>query len=113
MHKLLSDRGSLYFHIDTKMGHYCKLVIDEIFGRENFKNDITRIKSNPKNFARSAYGNEKDVILFYAKKSGKNIWNDITEPLTKEKLKFAIQRKMRKGITQRFRCTRRVKLQTV
>lgn len=97
MHKLLSDRGSLYFHIDTKMGHYCKLVIDEIFGRENFKNDITRIKSNPKNFARSAYGNEKDVILFYAKKSGKNIWNDITEPLTKEEIKIRYTKKDAKG----------------
>ena len=86
MHKLLSDRGSLYFHIDTKMGHYCKLILDEIFGRENFKNDITRIKSNPKNFARNAYGNEKDVILFYAKNSKKNIWNNVTKPLSDEEV---------------------------
>ena len=38
--------------------------MDEIFGEENFKNDITRVKSNPKNFSRTAYGNEKDVIYF-------------------------------------------------
>lgn len=87
MHRLLSDQGSLYFHIDTKMGHYCKLVLDEIFGRENFRNDITRVKSNPKNFSRSAYGNEKDVILFYVKKCGKNIWNDITVPLSQAEIK--------------------------
>ena len=86
LHKLLSDEGSLYFHIDTKMGHYCKLIIDEVFGRDNFKNDITRIKSNPKNFSRNAYGNEKDVILFYAKNSGKNIWNNVTEPLTEDEI---------------------------
>ena len=46
MHKLLSDKGSLYFHIDTKMGHYCKLIFDEVFGRENFINDITICRSN-------------------------------------------------------------------
>ena len=86
LHELLSNQGSLYFHIDTKIGHYCKLVLDEIFGKENFKNDITRIKSNPKNFSRTSYGNEKDMILFYAKNAKKNIWNNVTESLTDEEL---------------------------
>ncbi len=84
LYELLSNQGSLYFHIDTKKGHYCKLLLDEIFGRENFKNDITRIKSNPKNFSRTAYGNEKDMILFYAKDAKNNIWNDVTQKLTEE-----------------------------
>lgn len=97
MHELLSDKGSLYFHIDTKMGHYCKLILDEIFGRENFRNDITRIKSNPKNFSRSAYGNEKDVILFYAKNAGKNIWNNITESLTEEEIEKRYTKKDANG----------------
>ena len=81
IHALLSERGSLYFHIDSKTGHYAKIILDEIFGPENFKNDIARIKSNPKNFFRSAWGNQKDMILFYAKDSRKNIWNDIKAPL--------------------------------
>lgn len=51
--------------------------MDEVFGEENFKNDITRIKSNPKNFTRKAYGKEKDVIYFYAKNYKKNIWNEV------------------------------------
>lgn len=41
--------------------------MDEIFGRENFLSDITRIKCNPKNFKRKTYGNIKDMILFYSK----------------------------------------------
>jgi adenine-specific DNA-methyltransferase len=41
--------------------------MDEIFGIENFRNDIARIKCNPKNFSRKAYGNIKDMILFYSK----------------------------------------------
>ena len=81
IHELLSERGSLYLHIDCKSGHYVKIILDEIFGSENFQNDIARIKSNPKNFHRKAWGNERDMILFYAKNSGLNIWNDIKSPL--------------------------------
>lgn len=84
--ELLSEKGSIYVHIDTKVGHYIKILMDEIFGEENFKNDITRIKSNPKNFSRSAYGNEKDVIFFYVKNHSKNIWNEIKIPIEKEEL---------------------------
>lgn len=49
--------------------------MDEIFGIENFKNDISRIKCNPKNFKRKAYGNIKDLILFYSKTKN-NMWNN-------------------------------------
>jgi adenine-specific DNA-methyltransferase len=49
--------------------------MDEIFGRKNFRNDITRIKCNPKNFNRKAYGNIKDLILFYSK-SENPVWNN-------------------------------------
>jgi adenine-specific DNA-methyltransferase len=72
---LLSDKGSIYLHIDYKIGHYVKIIMDEIFGIENFRNDITRIKCNPKNFPRKGYGNIKDLILFYSK-SDNLIWNE-------------------------------------
>lgn len=52
---LLSESGSIYLHIDYKIGHYVKVMMDEIFGMENFRNDITRVKCNPKNFSRKAY----------------------------------------------------------
>lgn len=75
IYELLSDKGSLYLHIDYKIGHYVKVMLDQIFGIENYRNDITRIKCNPKNFSRVGYGNIKDVIFFYTK--GKDpIWND-------------------------------------
>lgn len=72
---LLSDKGSIYLHIDYKIGHYVKVMMDEVFGIENFRNDITRIKCNPKNFSRKGYGNMKDLILFYSK-SDNLIWNE-------------------------------------
>ncbi len=85
---LLSDNGSIYLHIDYKIGHYVKIVMDEIFGIDNFRNDITRIKCNPKNFARKGYGNMKDLILFYSK-SDNLIWNEPKIPYTEDdKLKL-------------------------
>jgi site-specific DNA-methyltransferase (adenine-specific) len=39
-HRLLSQEGTLYFHIDYRESHHCKLLLDEIFGRECFLNEI-------------------------------------------------------------------------
>jgi len=75
LRELMSDKASIYLHIDYKIGHYIKIIMDEVFGKKNFRNDITRIKCNPKNFQRKAYGNIKDLILFYSK-SGNPTWND-------------------------------------
>lgn len=83
LRELLSDKGSIYLHIDYKIGHYVKIIMDEIFGVQNFRNDITRVKCNPKNFQRKAYGNIKDLVLFYSKSSDL-IWNDSKESFTEE-----------------------------
>ena len=75
LRELLSKKGSIYLHIDYKIGHYVKVLMDEVFGEEHFINDITRTKCNPKNFERRAYGNIKDLILFYSK-TDDYIWNE-------------------------------------
>jgi adenine-specific DNA-methyltransferase len=84
--ELMSDRASIYLHIDYKIGHYVKILMDEVFGIKNFRNDITRIKCNPKNFRRIGYGNVKDCILFYTKGSNP-IWNEPFENYTEEDIK--------------------------
>ena len=83
LRELMSEKASIYLHIDYKIGHYVKLIMDEIFGVENFRNDITRIKCNPKNFKRKAYGNIKDLILFYFKTKNYT-WNEPRINLTEE-----------------------------
>ena len=83
LRELLSERGSIYLHIDYKIGHYVKLIMDEVFGRETFRNDITRVKCNPKNFSRKAYGNIKDLILFYSK-SATPTWNNPSMPFSEQ-----------------------------
>ena len=85
LRELLSPQGSIYLHIDCKVGHYVKVLMDEIFGAENFRNDITRIKCNPKNFKRKAFGNMKDMILFYTR-GNDYIWNEPIQPYSQEDL---------------------------
>lgn len=60
--------------------------MDEIFGQENFRNDITRVKCNPKNFARVGFGNVKDLILFYTK-SFRPIWHEPRLKFTEEDIR--------------------------
>ena len=85
LRELLSASGSIYLHIDYKIGHYVKVMMDEVFGMENFRNDITRVKCNPKNFKRTGYGNVKDLILFYSK-TARPIWNEPREKYSAEDL---------------------------
>ncbi len=74
LRELLSNRGSIYVHLDENMAFPMKIVMDEIFGPENFRNIITRKKCNTKNYTRRTYGNISDYILFYSK-TDTYIWN--------------------------------------
>lgn len=96
LRELMSERASIYLHIDYKIGHYVKIIMDEIFGVRNFRNDITRIKCNPKNFKRRAYGNIKDLILFYTK-SDKYTWNEPRVELTDDDVKKLFRKVDEKG----------------
>jgi adenine-specific DNA-methyltransferase len=88
MRELLSDKGSIYVHIDWNIGHYVKILMDAIFGRENFINEIIwqgttgDTSSKNKKFIKS-----HDTILFYSKDNSKKIWNDIFQPYEEGGLK--------------------------
>jgi adenine-specific DNA-methyltransferase len=70
--------------------------MDEIFGLNNFRGDITRIKCNPKNFKRKTYGNIKDLILFYTK-TNNYVWNEPRVPLSKDDIERLYAKKDDKG----------------
>ena len=96
LRELMSDSASIYLHIDYKIGHYVKVVMDEVFGIENFKNDISRIKCNPKNFSRYGYGNMKDMLLFYTK-TNRFVWNEPLVDRTKDEIKRLFSKTDSKG----------------
>lgn len=64
--ELLSERGSIYVHIDWHAGHYIKLLLDDIFGKDNFKNEIIWSYSRWANVS-SAFQRMHDVIFLYTK----------------------------------------------
>lgn len=80
--ELLSDDGSLYLHIGHQMVAELKLVLDEIFGRSNFRNLIARRKCSSKNSTRNSYPNLLDFILFYSKSKNYEFNQPTEEPTT-------------------------------
>lgn len=84
LRELLADDGSIYVHLDDNMAFYIKVIMDEVFGRGNFRSWITRKKCNPKNYTRNQYGNVADYILFYTK-SNSYVWNRPIEEWTEER----------------------------
>ena len=66
MKELLSDRGSLYVHIDWHTSHYVKLVIDEVFDKSNFRNEIIWCYTAASNTGKD-FPKKHDVILRYSK----------------------------------------------
>jgi len=84
LRELLAPDGSIYVHLDENMAFYVKIVMDEVFGKSNFRNWITRKKCNPKNYTRKTYGDISDYILFYTK-SDEYVWNRAYDKWTDEK----------------------------
>ncbi|MRJ06976.1 MAG: hypothetical protein C6I01_05595 [Epsilonproteobacteria bacterium] len=66
MKELLADDGSIYVHLDYRMVHYVKLMMDEIFGRENFRNEIIWCYTGPSRQTKD-FPDKHDVILRYSK----------------------------------------------
>lgn len=83
---VMADHASIYVHIDVKMEHRVRVLMDSIFGTQNFRNSICRVKCNPKNFDRYGYGNIRDTILFYSKSPNRITWNPQPIPLSNEQM---------------------------
>ena len=82
--ELLSDNGSIYIHLDQKKGHYIKAVLDEIFGEQNFNNEIVWKRTSAHSDS-AKFGNNIDFIYYYTK--GKDyIWNQEYESYSEKYL---------------------------
>ncbi len=72
LHRVLKPTGSLYLHCDPTASHYLKVILDGVFGKDNFRTEISWKRSSSHNDAkqgRQQYGNIRDIIFFYTKTS--------------------------------------------
>jgi len=86
MKELLSETGSIYVHLDWHVGHYIKLLMDEVFGQENFRNEIVWNKGFRGTESQKIYQHAHDIILWYTK-SEDYIWNSIGQPYRDKDMK--------------------------
>jgi len=82
LREFLAENGSIYIHLDYHIGHYAKTVLDEVFGQDNFKNEIVWKRSLPHNDPKK-YGAIHDVIYYYVK-SENYIFNQMFTGLSEE-----------------------------
>lgn len=92
MRELLSEKGSIYVHIDYRVSAHVRLLMDEIFGAENFINEVVWCYKE-REMSKDKWNRKHDNILFYAKKQGKHNFNcdevreEYTET-TRQKFKY-------------------------
>ena len=91
MRGILRPTGSVYLHCDPTASHYIKIMLDAIFGHENFQNEITwRRYNRPKGSQHRAkrYGRSSDTILFYSRgRTNTFNANEIQAPLSEDEVK--------------------------
>lgn len=73
---VMSETASIYVHLDYHIGHYVKILMDEIFGEDNFRNEIIWKRATAHSDA-EFYGNNFDCIYFYTKSSDNYIFNSV------------------------------------
>ena len=80
--EILAEDGSIFIHLDWKKAHYIKLVLDEIFGENCFRNEIIWTYTGPSAPGQRQFSRKHDVIFWYANSSTKWIFNkdDIRMP---------------------------------
>lgn len=74
-HQILAEDGSVFVHLDWKMAHYIKIVLDEVFGKNNFRNEIIWAYNGPGSPGMRQFNRKHDTIFWYSK-SSKWIFND-------------------------------------
>ena len=83
LHRVLKTTGSLYLHCDPTASHYLKIVLDSIFGYQNFRNDIIwqrYFRPKGSQFDSRKFGVSTDNLLFYSKSDSYNFYLDEVTP---------------------------------
>lgn len=81
---VMSENASIYVHLDWHIVHYVKILMDEIFGEENFRNDISWHYSGWNKKLKASFEKRHDTILFYCKDDDGNNFNSYFETYESE-----------------------------
>jgi site-specific DNA-methyltransferase (adenine-specific) len=74
LRRVLTPTGSLYLHCDPTASHYLKGILDSVFGKERFTNEVIWKRTTPKGLAFTRFSANHDVVFFY-RKSNQYVWN--------------------------------------
>ena len=102
-HRVLRHDGSLYVHCDPTASHYLKLLLDHIFGPDNFRNQIIWKRTHAHSSSRR-YGPVHDTLLFYSK-SQEYTWNPVFSPYQDSYLEKHFRQTDEHGSYQLITCT--------
>ena len=85
--ELLSDQGSIYLHCDWRKSHHLRFLMDEVFGADNFLNEIVWFYPNSGLKAKSRKFHQIHDVLFRFSKQSRGIWNEQREPFEDGQIK--------------------------
>jgi site-specific DNA-methyltransferase (adenine-specific) len=95
LHRVLKSTGSLYLHCDPTASHYLKILLDSVFGKENFQNEIIWKRTSSHNNAKR-WAPVHDTLFFYSKTKN-YLWKKTFTEFDEEYLKQAYKHKDDKG----------------
>ena len=95
MHKLLAEDGSIYVHCDWRVSYYLRLMLDDIFGIDNFRNEIIWFYPGRERISENKFQSKHDTIYYFGK-SSKSKLNAVTKKWDKEERVKMLRRKIHK-----------------
>ena len=96
MRRVLTPKGSIYLHCDDTASHYLKLLMDVIFGRESFRNEVIWKRNSSHNDGKWRWGRVTDTVLFYSRSPLNK--DAVRVPLDKDYVKKTYRYKDERGI---------------
>ena len=93
--RILKEMGSIYLHCDPTASHYLKLLMDAVFGRDNFRNEVVWKRTSTKSLGKR-YAVNTDRILYYVKSDGAT-WNQQYTPYDDEYIQKTYRRQDKHG----------------
>jgi adenine-specific DNA-methyltransferase len=99
LRELLSETGSIYVHLDYNVAHYAKVVLDELFGPDNFRNEIIWLRTTGHSDSHK-WNHSHDVLFFYSR-SEQYTWNPTFLPYSQDHIDASF-RNVESGTGRKF-----------